>query len=78
MDTSLNKLWGMVKDREAWHAKVHGVTKLNTTEWLETTYIWDFASNIAVHIFHKTFEMLCGFILFYLFEYKIKNHSILI
>ena len=23
----LNKLWEMVKDREAWHVAVHGVTK---------------------------------------------------
>ena len=27
MDVSLSKLWEMVKDREAWHATVHEVTK---------------------------------------------------
>ena len=30
MDMSLSKFWEMVKDREAWHAAVHGVSKLNT------------------------------------------------
>ena len=27
MDMSLSKLWEIVKDREDWHAAVHGVTK---------------------------------------------------
>ena len=28
MDMNLSKLWEIVKDREAWHAAVHGVTKV--------------------------------------------------
>ena len=30
MDMNLSKLWDMAKDREAWHAAIHGVAKNRT------------------------------------------------
>ena len=32
MDMNLGKFWEMVRDREAWHAEIHRVTKSRT--WL--------------------------------------------
>ena len=39
VDMSLSKLWEMVKDREAWHAAIHGVTKSwkQLSNWTTTT-----------------------------------------
>ena len=38
MDMNLSKLWEMVKNREAWRAAVHGVTKSQT--WLSNWTDW--------------------------------------
>ena len=40
MNMSLNKLWEMVKDREVWHAAVHGGSKeSDMTEQLNNKYM---------------------------------------
>ena len=41
LHVSLSKLWGIVKDREAWRAAVHGATKSQmwVSDWTTTTII---------------------------------------
>ena len=43
MDMSWSKLWGLVMDRKAWHAAIHGVTKNRTwlSDWTELNWrLW--------------------------------------
>ena len=49
IDMNLSKLWGLVMDREAWRAAVHGVTKRHdwATElnWVTTTTLYSAIGN---------------------------------
>ena len=39
MDMSLGKLQELVKDREAWHAAIHGISQASILEQVAISYI---------------------------------------
>ena len=53
MNMSLSQLREMVKDREAWHAAVHGVTKSRTqlSDWTTAKQNW--MSSFIYFIYRK-------------------------
>ena len=48
MNMNLSKLREIVKDREAWHAAVYGVTKSRTRQWLNSNNAYNIYKIIHV------------------------------
>jgi len=62
MDMGLSKLWEMVKDREAWHVAVRGVTKSRTwlSYWIrqnKAIYLFPLMQSVSCH--PHTYSIIC-------------------
>ena len=75
MDTGSCELPELVIDREAWHAAVHGVTELDTTEWL-TLHFHSVQSLNRVRLFATPWTAACQASLSFISQSMLKLMSI--
>ena len=69
MDINLRKFWEIVKDREAWHAVVHGVAKSRTqlSEWTTMLRASNYLLAFSDQSFYSTtmaFQLSCSWVTF--------------
>ena len=73
MNMSLSKLQEIVKDREAWHAAVHGIAKSRTRLMNNNNGKFKFASWNFLKYFSKYFLFFFEFFFKFYFIFKLYN-----
>ena len=61
MDMSLSKLWGLVRDREAWRVAIHGLRVRHDLETEQQQYLTERAENKDLYPWHLLLLLLSHF-----------------